>query len=290
MENQCHNPLLSRFQPLSGGMLLVVDAEQTGLLRPTITIRVPAMKRNLLLITVVATLFVADVVLADPTPETPVVDADPLVLALERKVEAALESRVEMRFESATLDEVVTAITASCKICVSVDRVVVKAMGASGPKVTYDGSNVPLRSALFIMLAPFDLTYAIKDDTLFVTTPGGAEIYQRTIVYDVTDLVVPSYTALGQKNSDRAPDYDTLSELVVRACSPDTWSEGTGPADDISGITVNGRHLLVVKHVERTHVEIRRFLARLRHPVFGGPVSGSLGSGDHAKSGKGVPK
>ena len=74
--------------------------------------------------------------------------------------------------------------------------------------VTKSLHNLPLRSALNLMLREHGLTWTIQDDVLLITTPEEADNCLSTKVYDVSDLVV-----CRGEHDELWDDYDTLIDV-----------------------------------------------------------------------------
>lgn len=191
--------------------------------------------------------------------------ADPLLTALRRPCEFELSS--------ASLDDVATAIRKQFDVNVIVQDHAFEQIGLTDVRVTYRTDGISLRSALLSMLTEFDATFAIRWESIVLTTSDQAEEYWRPAVYAVTDLV--SVKPVQPQSTDSPElyhrsafaDFDSLIQLILTSASPDTWSAGTGPSSDCVGITVGDTHLLVISQSENTHAEIERLLLDMRRKV-----------------------
>jgi hypothetical protein len=83
-----------------------------------------------------------------------------------------------------------------------------------------DISDVTLRSALHVLLAPHGLAYVKRSDAIVVTNRDEADGDDSWVIQPVHEVM---------QIDAEWPDYDALIELISMV-SPQTWSEGTGPA------------------------------------------------------------
>jgi hypothetical protein len=115
-------------------------------------------------------------------------------------------------------------------------------------------TGIPLRSALHIMLADFDMAYVVKDDILLITTQEKASQMREVRVYDVTELVAPDAQAneVGQM----------LSVLMSEGVQQSVGGQLVPPGLQNVRI-VPMRDLLVVRASQDEHDEIERVLSRL---------------------------
>ena len=76
------------------------------------------------------------------------------------------------------------------QINILIDHRALDDVGMAGDvPVTFKLSDVSLHSGLNLLLRPLDLTWAICDEVLLITTPEEAENMLIPLVYDVGDLV-----------------------------------------------------------------------------------------------------
>ena len=190
---------------------------------------------------------------------------DPLLATLKRPC--------KFDFSSASLDDVAITIRQQFDVNVIVQDHAFEQIGLTDVRVTFRADGISLRSALLSMLDEFDATFAIRWESIVLTTNEQADEYWRPAVYAVTDLVSvepiqpqsPDNTA--QFHRSAFADFDSLIELIHTSAAPDTWSAGTGPSSDCVGITVGDTHLLIVIQSESTHAEIERLLTGMRRKV-----------------------
>jgi hypothetical protein len=127
-------------------------------------------------------------------------------------------------------------------------------IGSDTPLAPLKLANVSLRSALNLLLRPFDLVPVIRDSKLVITTTDVASNELVVKVYRVDDLV-------RAKNAEgrEVDNYDALLEVITSMVRPDSWDEVGGP-----GSVGAFQGMLVISQTERDHDEIQGLLAALR--------------------------
>lgn len=186
---------------------------------------------------------------------------------------ATLNRPCKFDLSSATLDDVAAAITQQFKVNVIVQDDAFEDIGLEDVRVTFRADGISLRSALLAVMNKYDATFAIRWESIVLTTNERADDYWRPAVYAVTDLVsvepiqpqTPGNNA--QFHRSAFADYDSLIQLIHTSVAPDTWSAGTGPSSDCVGITVDDTHLLIVSQSESTHAKIESLLMDMRRKV-----------------------
>lgn len=197
--------------------------------------------------------------------------------AQDAKISTTVDSLLEtlkrpskFDFSSANLNDVAAEIEQQFKVNVIVQNHAFEETGLEEVRVTFRADGISLRSAILSMLDQFDATFAIRWESIVLTTNERAERYWRPAVYAVTDLVSvdpPNLKAppnAGGLHGSGLVDFDSLISLIQASAAPETWSDGTGPSSDCIGVTVGDTHLLIVSQSESTHAEIERLLAGMR--------------------------
>jgi hypothetical protein len=111
---------------------------------------------------------------------------------------------------------------------------------------------IPLEVILQHGLSDVELTFAIRNHVILITTPEEAESQLTTKIYPVRDLVF-----------DRVSegDYDSLIELITTTIAPQSWDEVGGPGS-ISGF--DNAASLVISQTDEVHRAIEPLLVKLR--------------------------
>jgi hypothetical protein len=110
--------------------------------------------------------------------------------ASEQRIEAALSDFTELNFTETPLQDALDLLSDLHNIQIYVDEAAITEAGGDISKpVTLELSGITLRSALKLLLEP-DLTYAIEDDVMKITSAVEAEEALSVRVYPVGDLAV----------------------------------------------------------------------------------------------------
>jgi hypothetical protein len=112
--------------------------------------------------------------------------------------------------------------------------------------------SIPLVSILERGLSDVELTFAIRDHVILITTPEEAESQLVTRIYPVRDLVYGPV-------SDG--DYDSLIEVITTTISPQSWDEVGGPGS--IGVFGNASSL-VISQTDEIHRAVEPLLVKLR--------------------------
>jgi len=143
----------------------------------------------------------------------------------EKAILKALEEPASFELFDTPLSEFVAYLREKYRIAAHIDKKALADLNiASDTKLTFSVSDIPLRSALDLMLRDFDLAWMIRNDALLITTPEVTENSLVTKTYDVSDLAVP----MG--------DYRYRGELLPTATaerSPFSILQGTGLATTV---------------------------------------------------------
>ena len=186
---------------------------------------------------------------------------------------ATLKRPCKFDLSSASLDDVAIAIKKQFDVNVIVQDHAFEQIGLTDVRVTYYADGISLRSALLSMLDELDATFAIRWESIVLTTKAKADEYWRPAVYAVTDLVSvepsqpQSQDNTGPLHRSAFAAFDSLIQLIHTSAAPDTWSAGTGRSSDCVGITFGDTHLLVVSQSESAHAKIECLLMDIRRKV-----------------------
>ena len=191
-------------------------------------------------------------------------------LSSRDRVITQLTKPFDLELSSASLADLATAIRSKRDIDVFIDAEALKEEGIDqgSIKLSIPRTSISLRAALLKLLEPLEITFAVQFESIVITTQHRAVEYWRPVVYDVTDLLkvehaTQSADASGFHESSLV-DFDGLINLIVMTIRPDTWSAGTGPSHDCMGITLRGKHLLVIVQSEHGHMDIETLLRDIR--------------------------
>lgn len=185
--------------------------------------------------------------------------AKPQIRTGQAAIEEELAKPVQLEFKEAPLADIVDYLKEQCKIEIFLDLRALTdiGIGADTP-ITMSLHPLPLRSALNLMLRQMNLTWNIRDDVLFITTPEEAETQLITKVYDVADLVVCQ-----GKDGELWEDYDSLIHILTSTVMSTTWDQVGGPAS-IAPANFGTAKAIMVSQTYQSHCEIAELLAGIR--------------------------
>jgi hypothetical protein len=110
----------------------------------------------------------------------------------ETKILAALDEQTELDFLEQPLNDVMDYLKQRHDIEIQLDtRALIDAGIGSDTPITRNIKGITLRSALKLVLGELDLTYALRNEVLLITSKAQADNMLTTRVYPVADLVMP---------------------------------------------------------------------------------------------------
>ena len=173
-------------------------------------------------------------------------------LTAEERIEKVLAQPTSFDFEETPLQDVASFLSEMHGIPIMLDK---KALSDEGldPQtgVSFSVKQVKLRSALNLMLHRHDLTYAVHDEVLEITTTAAAQERLETKVYEVTELV----GNCGEK-------LESLVETITTCIAPENWTE-VGGEGSIRPLVLNGNSVLVISQTYAIHRELDALLDKL---------------------------
>jgi hypothetical protein len=161
----------------------------------------------------------------------------------ERRMEQRLQSHFDWNFKDMPLRMVIDNIHQLARINVVADVDALREGGVSlDMPLSLKVEDMPLKSALNILLKQARLTYVIKDEALQITTEEHAKGKLKMVTYPVADLVTPigdgfweltpflcrKYPELAGKRTPRTTAEDVLIRVITSTIEPNSWSEVGG--------------------------------------------------------------
>ena len=175
------------------------------------------------------------------------------------RIRQAVYKPIRVEFQDTPLDFAAASLADSCGVQVLIHARALETIGIRpDAPVSVRASKTPLRSVLRLTLRQLDLTYAVADEALWITTPEEAQKHLTVGIYPVGDLVLAR-----DRNDELWDDYDTLIETITSTVSQDSWEDMGGPAS-IEGATLGEAKVLVISQTFEAHEEIRELLRGLR--------------------------
>jgi len=109
--------------------------------------------------------------------------------AKEKAILKSLESMVDVDFSKNTLDDVIDSLRKYLKVEIAVDKRALAEVGLSEESLVTLKMRASGRTVLKRILADLNLTYAIKDEAILVTSQERAKELMTTRTYYVGDIV-----------------------------------------------------------------------------------------------------
>lgn len=144
----------------------------------------------------------------------------------ESRLDRALDTKGDWQLVDMPLGDAAQAIGEKAGVDILIDHRALDEYGLGEDEpVTIDLEGVRFESCLNHLLRPLDLTWMVRDEAVWVTTPEEAEMAYIVRVYPVREIVQPYAGA-----DERTWDYDSLIEAITCTITPDTWDDVGGPA------------------------------------------------------------
>lgn len=199
---------------------------------------------------------------------------------VEAKIIRKLYEPVELDFSDAPLADVCDYLSEHVGADVVLYQQALEEVGLEeSTPVTIRCSGMKLKSALRLCLRELDLTYAVDDDALQILTPETADEKPIIRVYDVSDLVAPTFLdpqAAAALEAGRgrvalnagqpaayASTIDELIDAIQQTIDPASWDELGGPCS-LQPLVCGNRTVLSIAQTWQGHMKIAEWLVRLR--------------------------
>lgn len=195
----------------------------------------------------------------------------------DTKIEAILRQPCTLDIDESSLQDAVDYVKQKHEIEIKLDQkaLVDQAIDAS-VLFTFHVKDLPLESALELMLEDFDLTYVIQHGVLKITSVEKAKTILTTRVYPVADLTKVEQAAPGARPRS---NLSSIIQLIEDTISPDSWDTNSG-AGSIKPFRTPGGMALVIANSRQVHLHIASLLADLRavKPAAGGAEQQAIDS------------
>jgi hypothetical protein len=168
---------------------------------------------------------------------------------------AALERRVNWSFQETPLSDVLKTVASDAGLVVGFDKPALEEEGVtSDTPISIQVRELPLGSALEIMLGQYNLTFVWSEKSILITSQLQAGNELETRLYAVRDLLPGTGAELEQY-------ADELQEIVEQTIAPTSWSN-VGGSGSIAIFTPE--RAMTVRQTQWIHAEIERQLVSLR--------------------------
>lgn len=181
----------------------------------------------------------------------------------ETRLRAALDLPGTFEFVETPLTEVVGFLKDFYDIPILFDQRALDEAGIDkASPVTAELRNLPLRSALPLLLSDLELTWMIQHGVMKITTKERELATPVVRFYDVTDLAAAGPPATLVASAFESTETGVMSALTATV-APESWQD-VGGAGSVAVVRVGGRERLVIRQAASIHEEIAKFLSELR--------------------------
>jgi hypothetical protein len=143
------------------------------------------------------------------------------------KIHKALRDQTTFDFLGTPLNDVVDYFGSLHEFPVLIDARALEDVGVKiDTQITAHLEGARLAAALRTILRELDLTYAVRDEVLLVTTPEQVENKLVEAIYPIADLLKAEGV---QTPADVAQELADLQRLIENTVDPNTWGEVGGP-------------------------------------------------------------
>lgn len=206
-----------------------------------------------------------------PVPSPPAQEQPPSSLAAaplgdfsplaSREAELAilksLTEKSQAEFVDTPLQDVLKYWQDLHKIPIVLDRKALETAGipADAP-VTIQIPKASFRGILEHVLEDLGLSWTIRHQSLWITTPDVADQYVISRVYAVEDL-------LSGRSEDLKTQLEELSEVIQTTVAPASWRE-VGGVGSMAPLIVQGKGCLVIQQSWPIHLQVMELLEEIR--------------------------
>jgi hypothetical protein len=180
----------------------------------------------------------------------------------EARIDAALAKRVSFQFVDTPLRDIMQFVAEQTGLTCRLSKKIEDAGVQANHPVTFSADNLPVESALQLLLRDLNLTLMVQHGMVIVTNVEDAQSpeNQTTRVYPVADLVEVVRIPASQGGGLEL-DYDPLIETITTTIEPDSWSDVGGPG---SVKEFENSRSLVISARRDIHQKVAALLVTLR--------------------------
>jgi hypothetical protein len=177
-------------------------------------------------------------------------------LIFARRMNELLDETVDLELKDVSLANFVELLRHKFKLPIRLDERALDdaSIRLADSHVSLNLRQVPLRTAIAVALAPFELTTYLEFEQVWLSTFDAGETKTHFEVYPV-----PDFLSAEDKHVDRTTR--SLMEPLTRYLLPKTWAEQGGPCSASYYLPLR---CLVVSQTDHGHAEVARYLQTLR--------------------------
>jgi len=181
----------------------------------------------------------------------------------EDRLEAALRQRGSIDFVAEPLKHVVESLSRQFGVPIVLAQKKLEEAGVSlDTPITKTLDNLPLESAVRLILNDVELGLTIRDNVIVISTHEDIESQLVTRVYPVFDLVARSAVSDKDGKTIKHNDPDSLIEVITSTLKPDSWDDVGGPGAidylDSAGALVVSQTRDVQRQLDNLLLALRR--------------------------------
>jgi hypothetical protein len=172
----------------------------------------------------------------------------------ERAIMRGLNKTIAPDFKGQTFQQVIDYLSKAIGAPIILDPNALREVGAEYTSpVNLTSPEMSVRSVLKKVLADFQLTYIVKDETIQVMTPARARETLTTRTYYIGDLITASGAGfgLGTNPFQVMQQANDLMFLIQTTIEPNSWAYKEGPG---SMYFHPGTMTIVVKQTAEVHM------------------------------------
>lgn len=191
--------------------------------------------------------------------------------AWRQDIERNLDQKISVNFDDRGISEVVAFLQRNTNVNFVLDPEV----AAMEPIVQLQLEDVSLRNALGYIMLHTDLSYALQNQAVYISTDDGLRGDAYVRVYDIRDLTIgltnfpgPEMSIpdpngdgarlLPETSSNDGPEATDFLDIILEVVSPDSWDRDETNIDELNGS-------LVVTQSTDVHEQIEELLRTLRN-------------------------
>jgi hypothetical protein len=180
----------------------------------------------------------------------------PVDLKFAERMNELLSESVDLKLENVSLAEFVELLRHKFKLPVRLDQRTLDDAGirVTESRVSLSLRQVPLRDAIALAFAPFELTTYLEFEQVWLSTEEASQTKTHLEVYPLSELLATEDKHVGR-------GAESLMQPLAKYLLPKTWAEqGGGCSMDY----YRPLQCLVVSQTEQGHIEVAKFLQTLR--------------------------
>jgi type II secretory pathway component HofQ len=222
--------------------------------------------------------------LDEPVPqegeeETDEEEADSQVadLSIHDRTLLQLRESTNLEFQDSPVEEALDVIAQQHQLKYVLDRFALEAASIDPEQpVTISLSDVPLETAMHLLLRPLGMRFLVRDGVVIFTSDEAADTDLMSRLFSVQDLIHPD---------SEETSADRLIQVITTTIEPESWADngGNGNIAYYQGAFIVANRYDVLREIEGLLSELQQHVAQ-----YGGPRAETVAeaTGQEAKTGE----